>query len=195
MSAVPTSNSLRKHLARRSSDWRWQGRDAASAHRRSPEKPGARIPGSGYDVGESLPAQAASAGLVIHLSLDTLHVSIRQGLHERNDGILLILAEAEIAELARVHVCDDLRRRPARDLLAGIISRAARQDVACVVEMHDVLEAGEVPIVHVGFDKGRVWPLVDVAQCRNPYLAGELRRICLPGRVRVGLAAQLMRAI
>jgi hypothetical protein len=72
---------------------------------------------------------------IVPLSFATFLISIRQGLHEGDDGILLIVAEAEIAELSRVHVGGDFRRRPARDLLAGINWRAARQDVARVVKM------------------------------------------------------------
>src|SRR5258708_18517092 len=47
-------------------------------------------------------------------SLCAFDVSIRQGLHEGDEGIFLIVAEAEIAKLSRVHVCGDLRCRPTR---------------------------------------------------------------------------------
>src|ERR1700681_320560 len=45
-------------------------------------------------------------------SLRAFDISIRQGPHEGDDGILLILAEAEIAELSHVQVFGDFRRGP-----------------------------------------------------------------------------------
>src|ERR1700704_4727113 len=59
-----------------------------------------------------------------------------------------------------------------REFMFASTSGAARHDVARIIEMNDVLEAGEIPIVHIGFYEGRVWPLVDVTQRWNSHLAG-----------------------
>jgi hypothetical protein len=90
-----------------------------------------------------------------------------------------------------IDVVGRLRCGPARRILAGIIGLTARQDVPRVVEMHDLLQAGEVSIVTVGFHEGRVGPLVDIAQCWHPNSStstaeGWLRRCPLASR---GVAA------
>jgi hypothetical protein len=74
-------------------------------------------------------------------------------LHKADQRIFLLVGQAEPPHALCVHVVGRLRRRPACDALARIIGPAARQDIACVVEMHDRLEALEVTIVSIGFDQ------------------------------------------
>src|SRR5713101_4804592 len=90
------------------------------------------------------PLLANSAALV---NPPSLYISVRQGLHEDDDGILFLLTQAEITELSRVHVFRIFGRGPTRNFLARVIRRTARQDIARVVEMHDLLEALEVTVM------------------------------------------------
>jgi hypothetical protein len=52
-----------------------------------------------------------------------------------------------VPDFARVHVVGGFRRGPARRAFAGIMGLASRQDVARVVEMHDLFQAIEVSIM------------------------------------------------
>src|SRR5216684_7651648 len=82
-----------------------------------------------------------------------------------------------------------LRRWPAGRTFTRIMGLAARQHIARVVEMHDLLQAGKISIMPVGPHEGRIRPFVDVAQCR--YLNSRLvvRRQLEPSRIdRRGLA-------
>ena len=61
-------------------------------------------------------------------------IAIGQGLEKGDDGILLVVGQVEISELARIQVFGILGRRPARNFLTGIIRPASRQHVARIVE-------------------------------------------------------------
>src|SRR6266700_7583773 len=90
--------------------------------------------------------------------------AIRQRLYEAHEGVLLFLRQTQPPDSLRVHVGGRLRCRPARRAFARIVGLAARQDVARVVEMHDGLQAREIPVVRIGLYKARIRSLIDVAQ-------------------------------
>src|SRR5579859_5845884 len=127
-----------------------------------------------------LVASAAACAATAGRSFCGLDISVRQRLEEADQGILLVIAQAEIAELADVEILNDFGRGPARYSFAGIIRFASRQDVTRIVEVHDVLQAGEIAVVHVGFDEARVRAPVDIAEGRHLYLASEPPRVFLP---------------
>src|SRR5260370_34203587 len=79
--------------------------------------------------------------------------------------------------------------RPAGELFAGIAWVALRQDVARVVEMHDLFEALEVAIVHVSLHKAWRGAHVDIAQSGHLELGVELRSAFKPLSIRIELAA------
>src|ERR1700722_14534300 len=95
------------------------------------------------------------------------HKAVRQRLHEAHDRILFCLRQAEVPDFAAVHVLGRLRRGPACCAFTGVAELAARQDVARVVEMHDLFQAREISIMSVGLDEGWIGSLVDTAQCRH----------------------------
>src|SRR5688572_30295414 len=90
-------------------------------------------------------------GAVERLALrDDLDVAVTQGTEVTDKRTLFAGRQLEVAELFRVHVFRNLGCGPAvhtdlrtRDALAG------SEDVARVVEVHDVLEGGEGAVVHV----------------------------------------------
>ena len=45
--------------------------------------------------------------------------------------------------------------------------RAARQHVACIVEVHNLIQGLEVAVVHVAFDEGGARPLREISQGRH----------------------------
>src|SRR4051794_17924524 len=96
--------------------------------------------------------------------LSPLHEAVGESLHETYQRIFLLVRKPEPTHEFGVHIVGGLWHRPARGALAGIIGAAAPQDVARVVEAHDRLEALEVTIVSVGFDKARIGSLVHIAQ-------------------------------
>ena len=75
-----------------------------------------------------------------------VHIPIRQRLHEDNERVLVGVSQPEASDFARVHVIGRLRRGPACRALAGVMGLASRQDVARVVEMHDLLQAREISV-------------------------------------------------
>ena len=91
-------------------------------------------------------------------------VTIGQRLEKGNNGVFLCITKAEMTHLLRIDVGRLFRRRPACHLLAGIPGLAPRKHIPRVVEMHNLLQAFEVPVVHVGFDEIRSRPFVDIAQ-------------------------------
>ena len=74
--------------------------------------------------------------------------------------------------------------------LVGVIGAAAPQDVTCIVEVHDRLEALEVTIVSVGFDEVWIGPLIHIAQrghLKSPHVPSCQRA---PARVNRGRLAE-----
>src|SRR5438552_3456611 len=80
-------------------------------------------------------------------------VAVGEGLEKCHQQVLLLVAEFQIAELFSIDRLRNLRRRPARYLLATISRLAPRERVAGVIEMDHFLQRLEVSIVHVGFDE------------------------------------------
>ena len=70
---------------------------------------------------------------------------------------------------------------------------AAWKYVARVVEVHDRLQAREIPIVHIGFHKARVGPLVHIAECGNLNSRLVVGRQLDPPLIHVGGLAEEMR--
>jgi Cu/Ag efflux pump CusA len=83
---------------------------------------------------------------------------------EGHKRILFCVGRAEVPDFARVHVVGRLRCGPARRAFAGIMGLATRQHISRVVEVHDLLQAGEISIMPARLHKGWRGPLVHVAQ-------------------------------
>src|SRR5271166_375153 len=82
---------------------------------------------------------------------------IRQRLQESDELVFFCVGQTEIAD-RQVLVVLLFRHRPAGYLLYRAFRAMPRQDresvfVTRVVEMHDFLQAQEIPVVHVGFYK------------------------------------------
>src|ERR1700704_219028 len=92
-----------------------------------------------------------------------VHKPIRQRLHEENERVLFCIRQTQTTNFARVHIGGRLLRWPAGRTFARIMGLAARQHIARVVEMHDLLQAGKISIMPVGLHEGRIRPLVHVA--------------------------------
>src|SRR3981189_2654768 len=121
-----------------------------------------------------------------------VHKPIRQRLHEENERVLVCIRQTQTTNFARVHIGGRLWRWPAGRTFARIMGLAARQHIARVIEMHDLLQAGKISIMPVGLHEGRIRPLVHVAQCRHPHSCLVVRRQLEPSRVdRRGLAEQM----
>src|SRR3984893_16436716 len=73
-------------------------------------------------------------------------ISVGQRLHEADDGVFFGIRQTEIADAGLVHILSRFRRRPAARTLARIARCATRQYVACIVKVHDRLEAREITI-------------------------------------------------
>src|SRR6266851_3374450 len=116
-------------------------------------------------------------------------VAIGQGLQESDEGIFFLAGQFQVAQLPFVEVGWVLGLGPAGDLFAGIAWLALRQDVAGVIEMHDLFQAFEVAIVHVGLDETWRGTHVDVAQRGYLELGVELGRELDPRRIGIELAA------
>jgi hypothetical protein len=99
------------------------------------------------------------------VTIPSLYISVRQGFHEDDDGILFLFAQAEITELSRVHVFRIFGRGPTRNFLAGVIRRTARQDIARVVEMYDLLEALEVTVMSKNLSDSFSSPMILDKSC------------------------------
>src|SRR5215510_16507724 len=128
----------------------------------------------------------------LRLPLIERHKAVRERLHEAHERILLCIRQTESPHPFCVHVVSRLRCRPADRAFAGIIGRAARQDVPRVVEMHNDFEALKISVVPISFDKGRVRPFVDIAQRRHPKAPLVVRHEGKPSRVHWrGLAKQM----
>jgi hypothetical protein len=106
-----------------------------------------------------------TAPIITDLRTIERHKAVRQRLHEPHDRILFGLGQAEVPNFTPVHVVGRLRRGPACCAFTGVVGLASRQDVARVVEMHDLFQAREISIMSVGVDEGWIGPLVDIAQC------------------------------
>src|SRR5882757_1935522 len=98
-----------------------------------------------------------------------VHKPIRQRLQEENERVLFCIRQTQTTNFARVHIGGRLRHWPAGGSFARIMWLTARQHIARVVEMHDLLQAGKISIVPVGLHEGRIRPLVYVAQRRHPH--------------------------
>ena len=113
---------------------------------------------------------------------------VGQCLQECHDGSLLITRQPEIAGLRVVNIGRHFGRRPAgtanhASKRRAEARRAARQRVACVVEVHHVQQALEIAVVHVAFDERGARPLIDIAQGRHLERADEFRRQRDPFRI------------
>src|ERR1700726_1013231 len=129
---------------------------------------------------------------VIDLRPIERHKAVRQRLHEAHDRILLCLRQAEAPDFARVDVLGRLRRGPAGRAFTGVMGRAARQHIARVVEMHDLLQARKISVMRVGLDEGRIRPLVHIAKRRHLNSRLVVRRQLEPSRIdRRGLAEEM----
>ena len=80
-------------------------------------------------------------------------MAIRESVQESDQGILFLIREFKVAELPLVEIGRVLGRWPASDLFAGITYIAPGQNVPCIVKVHDLFQAFEVTVVHVGFYK------------------------------------------
>src|SRR5258705_9188285 len=108
----------------------------------------------------------ASSGWPIKTRL--VHKPIRQRLHEENERVLFCIRQTQTSNFARVHIGGRLPRWPAGPTFAPIMGMAARQHIARVVEMHDLLPAGKISIMPVGLHESPIRPLVYVARRRHP---------------------------
>jgi hypothetical protein len=97
-----------------------------------------------------------------------------------------------MTNFARVHIGSRLRRRPAGRTFTRIMGLAARQHIARVVEMHDLLQASEISIMPVGLHEGRIGPLVHVAKCRHLNSRLVVRRQLEPSRIDCRRLAEQM---
>src|SRR5258705_13910087 len=121
-----------------------------------------------------------------------VHEPIRQRLHEENERVLFCIRQTQTTNFARVHIGGRLPRPPAGRTFARIMGLAARQHIARVVEMHDMLQAGKIPIMPLGLHEGRIRPPVPAAQCWALYSRLVVRRQLEPSRVdRRRLAEQM----
>src|SRR5438552_12008275 len=119
------------------------------------------------------------------------HKPSRQRLHETHKRVLFCVGQAEVTDAARVHVGGRLGCRPACRAFI-VMWLASRQNVACVVEMHDLLQAREISVMSVGLHKGRIGPLVHIAQSRHLNSRLVIWRQLQPSRIhRGGLAEQM----
>jgi hypothetical protein len=82
-----------------------------------------------------------TAPIITDLLTIERHKAVRQRLHETHDRILFGHRQAEVPDFAAVHVLLRLRRWPACCAFSGVVRLASRQDVARVVEMHDLFQA------------------------------------------------------
>ncbi len=115
------------------------------------------------------------------------HKSVRQSLHEAHNRIFLRVRKAEPPNSALVHVFGRLGRRPACCAFTDVMGLAAWKYVARVVEVHDRLQALEVTIVHIGFHKAGVGPLVHIPECPGTL---NLELGCLAPAFNSGSAAR-----
>src|SRR5260370_20990820 len=85
----------------------------------------------------------------------------------------------------RVEFSGDFWCGPARPPFTGRAGGAARQRVARVVEVHDLLEAFEVAVLRVCLHERGVRPLVDIADRHGAKSAVERRGECVPRGIAV----------
>src|SRR6266404_3388998 len=121
-----------------------------------------------------------------------VHKPIRQRLHEENERVLFCIRQTQTTNFARVHIGGRLRRWPAGRTFARIMGLAARQHIACVVEMHDLLQAREITIVPVRLHEGRIRPLVNIAQRRHLNSSLVVWRQLAPSLIHRGGVAELV---
>src|SRR5882762_4447824 len=76
-----------------------------------------------------------------------VHKPIRQRLQEENERVLFCIRQTQTTNFSRVHIGGRLRHWPAGGSFARIMWLTARQHIARVVEMHDLLQAGKISIV------------------------------------------------
>jgi hypothetical protein len=94
-------------------------------------------------------------------------VPICQRLHKGNKSILFGIAKSQMADRFCIHVRGCFWGRPTCSFLTSIPWLASRKRVPCIVEVNDLLETLEIAVVAISLDELRVWPLVDVSQCRD----------------------------
>src|SRR5207244_9357958 len=125
--------------------------------------------------------------------------AVRERLQERDDLVLLLIRQAEIAGRT-VEVLRNLRPGPAVHFLGRSRRAVSGGDVegieiARIVEVHELLQALDVPIVEELLLEVGPWRLGGGTLCRchghvarrgHLELAVDTRRLRYPGRVRVG---------
>jgi len=118
------------------------------------------------------------------------HKSVRQRQHEAHNRIFLSVRKAEPPNSALVHVFCRLGRRPACRAFTDVMGLAVWKYVARVVEVYDRLQAREISIVHIGFHKARVGPLVHIPECRHLNSGLVVRRQLDPPLINGGGLAE-----
>ncbi len=112
-------------------------------------------------------------------------VTIRQR-PKKCDNLVLLPSRQTQPPDRLVDVFPNLRCRPASNLFTRIVlTLASPQTIARVIEMHHFLQALQVPVVHVGFDKIRTRPLVGIPQSRRLEFSIEGIRQSPPARIHI----------
>ena len=122
-------------------------------------------------------------------------VAIGEGFEEGHNLILFVVGEVKIAD-RHIEISADVRRWEAVDVealpFAGLTGLHL-VFVPRVVEVHNLFEALEVTVVHVGFDEGmrrEAGAEIDVAEGGRLHGAVEVAGVLSPGFVRVGSALE-----
>ena len=112
-------------------------------------------------------------------------IPVGQRPQKRDNLVFFLVRESEIA-CGGIDVVGDFGSRPARQLFCAGRARPALAlvDVPRIVEVHDLFEALQIAVVHIGLNEIRVRAHVDIAQGRNLHLAVELLRVVRPLGIR-----------